>query len=266
MNEQKREVDGQAVTASIWAGPPSKATLVLLHGFPMDRHLWDAVGEKLAGSRPIVAIDLPGFGGSGSDDSVLGMPETADWLTRALDAYNIDTPVILAGLSMGGYIAMEFAARHCERLERLVLCSTKAESDGDAARKARIEMAEAVDHIGIEAIAETMLAKVLARSTRKSRPSVVQRLREMIENVAPSSVAAAQRGMAARRSMLERLPQWELRIDCIAGEEDSLTGPEVMQRIVDAASDAALHRIPHAGHVPPLEDPDAFSQCLRQIL
>lgn len=266
MKEKNAVVDGQLVTASVWPGSPSKTTLVLLHGFPMDRHLWDAVGERLGESHPVLAVDLPGFGGSAAEVSVLGMRETSDWLASALDAFQITTPIVLVGLSMGGYIAMEFAAHQGDRLKQLVLCSTKAEADGDAARKARIEMAEAVDHIGVDAIAERMLPQVLARSTRRSHPEVVEQLREMIERVAPSTIAAAQRGMAARRSMLAEIPQWGFRIDCIAGEKDSLTGPDVMHTIVEAAGDAELHVIPRVGHVSPLEAPDALSQCIKQIL
>lgn len=232
----------------------------------MDRHLWDAVGERLGASHSVLAIDLPGFGGSGGDDSVLGMPETADWLASALDAFQINTPIVLVGLSMGGYIAMEFADRHGHRLKQLVLCSTRAEADSDAAHKGRIEMAEAIDHIGVDAVAQGMLSKILARSTRKSHPEVVEQLRKMILGVAPSTIAAAQRGMAVRRSMLDKISQWRFRIDCIAGEDDTLAGPDVMQTIVAAADDGKLHVIPRAGHVSPLEAPDALSQCILENL
>lgn len=266
MNEQNAIVDDQRVTASHWPGSPSKSTIVLLHGFPMDRHLWDSVGDRLGTSHPVLAIDLPGFGGSGTENTVLGMPETADWLAAALDAFQVNAPVVLVGLSMGGYIAMEFAVRHPDRLKQLVFCSTKAEADSDAARKGRIEMAEAVEHIGVSEIAEAMLPKLLADSTRKLHPHVAEQLREMIERVAPSTIAAAQRGMAVRHSMLDKIPQWPFRIDCIAGENDTLAGPDVMQSMVGAARNAEMHVIPKIGHVAPLEAPEALSQCILRHL
>jgi pimeloyl-ACP methyl ester carboxylesterase len=242
------------------------APLILLHGFPMDRGLWEDVGAAWGEDRPVLAVDLPGFGDSGWDGDTFEMAETADWLVATLEALQIRRPIVLMGLSMGGYIALEFAARHPARLAHLVLCNSRAEADSEAARAGRLQVAETVAERGVEALVESMLPKLLAPSTWQQRPAVVKRLREMMRRSSAASIAAAQRGMAARRGLLEAIASWPVPITCISGEEDGLTGPSVMQPIVDRGRQATLHVVPHAGHVTPLENPAGLVSAVRTSL
>src|SRR5689334_18519351 len=106
--------------------------LLLVHGFPLDHTMWRGQIDALSKTHRVLAPDLRGFGKSspvGGDDAVLTMAQLADDLATMLTALQITEPVTFCGLSMGGYVAWQFAARHTGLLRRLILCDTKAAAD-----------------------------------------------------------------------------------------------------------------------------------------
>jgi pimeloyl-ACP methyl ester carboxylesterase len=247
----------------IGQGPP----VLLVHGYPLDHRMWDGQLEALGAEHQLLAPDLRGFGASAAlpAGDVLTMAQHADDLAAMLDALQIAAPVTLAGLSMGGYIALEFWSRHRPRLGKLVLCDTKASADDEAGRQGREAAAQQALAAGAEAVAAAMLPRLLGSGTppdgRAGRLA-----RQMMLETAPATLAAAQRGMAARADFDSRLPD----IDCpcllLCGEEDQITPPAVMQALADGLPAAQLHRIAGAGHLAPLEQPDACNAVLSQWL
>ena len=101
--------------------------VLLVHGFPLDHSMWNAQIESLAPHYRVIAPDLPGFGRSpaGSDEAA-GMEQFAADLAALLDRLAIDEPVVICGLSMGGYIALQFWKQYAARLRGLILCDTRA--------------------------------------------------------------------------------------------------------------------------------------------
>ena len=255
MNASQRiEIDGLAVGFQV-AGDPAAASLLLLHGFPMDRRLWSKAIAPLAETFHTYAVDLPGFGESALLGETQSMETLANWVARFIDVAEVPEPVALCGLSMGGYIALEFAARHGHRLSRLILCDTKSDRDTDDARAARLQLADSVATTGLEPVAETMLPRLLAPATFENCPEVVAELRQMILGCDPRAVAAVSRGMAGRRDTGEVVSSLEVPLLAIVGESDALTPPELMQQLAERAPQGRLVTIPAAGHVCPLEQP-----------
>ena len=129
------------------------------------------------------------------------MEQFADDLAAWLDALAIREPVVFCGLSMGGYIAFQFWRRFAARLRGLILCDTKAVADTPEGAAARQSTAERVLREGTAPVVEAMLPKLLAESTERQRPELVERLRSMIAAGNPQGIAAAARGMAERPDM-----------------------------------------------------------------
>src|SRR5262245_22137150 len=99
--------------------------LLLVHGFPLDHSMWKGQIGELSKNFRVIAPDLRGFGQSSpisGDDAVVTMAQFADDLAALLAAMSVAEPVTFCGLSMGGYIAWQFAARNPQRLARLILC------------------------------------------------------------------------------------------------------------------------------------------------
>jgi len=105
------------------AGKP----LVLLHGFPLDRRIFDhQIGELSKNSR-VIAPDLPGFGQSKSDKPFT-IESLADHVHALLAGMNA-LPCTLGGLSMGGYVALAFAKKYSQDLTSLLLLDTRSGAD-----------------------------------------------------------------------------------------------------------------------------------------
>jgi len=121
------------------AGSP--VPLVLLHAFPLHAAMWDDLLDSLAG--PVLVVDLPGLGNSPVPDGEPDLAVSADAVVAAMDGEGIGRAVI-AGVSMGGYVAMAIARRHPARLAGIGLIDTKASADGEEARTNRERIARAV--------------------------------------------------------------------------------------------------------------------------
>ena len=85
------------------------APLVLLHGYPLDHHLWDDVAPLLEDTFDVILPDLRGFGGSSTVDSFYTMEDMASDIAALLDQLGIQKAAVV-GHSMGGYVALAFAA------------------------------------------------------------------------------------------------------------------------------------------------------------
>src|SRR5262245_23324312 len=122
---ERRTSDGTTAYLESGSGRP----LVLLHGFPLSKAMWGPQVLWLADAARVLAPDLPGFGGSRGFDGPPSVEAMADRVAEFLDALQIREPVVLGGLSMGGYVALAFARRHAARLRGLLLADTKADPD-----------------------------------------------------------------------------------------------------------------------------------------
>ena len=243
--------------------------LLLVHGFPLDHTMWrEQVGELSKAFR-VLAPDLRGFGKSSpvtGDDTVVTMAHFADDLATMLSAMSIPDPVTLCGLSMGGYIAFQFAARHADRLGRLILCDTKAAADTKEAAENRHKLAAKVLSEGSQAAADAMLSKLFSKRAIESKSPFVEETRQVILRTRPQTIAAALRGMAAREDFTPKLETIDVPTLVLCGAEDVITPPTEMRSIAAAIAGAEYCEIPAAGHMSPLEVPQAVNEAIRKFL
>jgi pimeloyl-ACP methyl ester carboxylesterase len=247
---------------SAGAGVP----LVLLHAFPLSRAMWAPVLPALAGAAQVILVDLPGLGDSplpaSGDPSV---EVSADAVVAVLDRLDV-RQAVLAGVSMGGYVALALARRHPGRVAGLALIDTRAEADAEPARVNRLRMAEAVlGDAGTRALAP-MLDTLLGRTTHARRPAVVDTVREWLAQAPPSGVAWSQRAMAVRPDSTPVLGGLAVPAAVLVGEEDELSPPPVAQAMAAALPDAVLTVIPGAGHLSPLEAPQQVAAALTGLV
>jgi pimeloyl-ACP methyl ester carboxylesterase len=206
---------------------------------------------------PLVAVDLPGFGGSPPAGEVMTMQAGAERCVEALDEAGLDRAVV-CGLSMGGYVAFELWRRHRERFAGLVLANTRAEPDADEGKKRRRDLAELVQTQGSAAILEPM--RVLLSTNAASE--LWDHVAAIIRSQPKEAIAAAALGMAERPDSRPDLPGIDVPTLVITSSGDRLIAPDVSAPMADTIPDATLEVIEGPGHLSNLEAPEDFNGVL----
>lgn len=240
--------------------------LLLVHGFPLDHTMWDAQIEALSDRCRVIAPDLRGFGQSDVTEGTVTMEQLADDLAGLLDVLEVREPVVLCGLSMGGYVAWPFWRRHAARLRGLVLCDTRAAADTPEVAAGRRETAERVLREGPAALAESMIPRLLAPQTAQLRPEVAERLRRVILGGDRRGIAAAARGMAQRPDFTPHLAEIRCPTLVLVGAQDVISTVAEMRGIAERIPGARLVCIEQAGHMAPVERPAELSAAIRAFL
>jgi pimeloyl-ACP methyl ester carboxylesterase len=241
-------------------------TLVLLHAFPLDASMYDAVREPLSSVCDLVTPDLAGFGGRVLPVQPPSLDVYADELAALLDENGLED-VVLGGTSMGGYTAMAFLRRHPGRVTGVVLLDTKASADAPEAVQGRLGMASRLDAEGTpDALLEATFPKLIGATSFERRPAVVADLRGRVEAAPPAAAAWAQRAMAGRADSLDVLRATAVPSLVVVGEEDVLSPPDDARAMAQALPDADLVVLPSVGHLTPLEAPAEVAEAIAGFL
>ena len=149
--------------------------IIFIHAFPLNQLMWDEQVVRLKNHCRVITLDLRGFGKSDVPDGSYTMDQMAADVRELMSALDIDRAA-LAGLSMGGYIALAFCRNYPEAVRALVLADTRASADTREARDRRLKSAEKAEREGARAIADDMIPLLLGRSTVARRPDIVERV------------------------------------------------------------------------------------------
>jgi 3-oxoadipate enol-lactonase len=258
---QVKSSDAQIVYHALGDGPP----VVLLHPFPANHEFWIPVAEALASRYRLIIPDLRGHGDSEIGDGPATMEKHAADIASVLDDANVGRAPMI-GVSIGGYVLFEFWRRYRGRTAALGLVNTKAAADSPDAQSARLQAANDVIDRGAEIFFESMVPRLLGKTTRERRPDLVEGAMRMMRKMSPEDVAQVQRGMAARSDSVDTIKTINVATMIITGDEDLLTGfneAEVMHRHI---SGSQLRVVPKAGHYSPWEQPEDVTRLLRQFL
>ena len=246
-------------------------TVVLLHAFPLDRHVWDGVVDRLAEADwDVVVPDLRGFGESAYGEDGPDDDPSLSWMARdvlgILDRMGVSAAVF-AGISMGGYVAMEIVRQDPARVAGLVLVDTKATADSDEARANRLRVADSVlEAASTKALARAMVPTLVGTTTQEEHPEVVTQVASWIEAADPAAVAWAQRAMAARPDSLPDLASLAVPALVVWGAEDGMSPRAEQDLMVEAMRDARLVVVTESGHLSTVEAPDAVAEALATFL
>jgi len=267
--------DGMPRLHTLRRGSPGTLPLVLLHAFPVDHRMWLDVTDLIAGDRTVLAPDLPGFGTSpsgpdvaktvGADPAVPSIDVMGDGVAAALVHAGIGRAAV-AGLSMGGYVAMSMVERHPQLVAGLGLLDTRATADDEEARAKRLSVADAVlAEQRVDAVFG-MRTSVLGATNRVARPDLVERIEGWIRDQGPQAVAWAQRAMAARPDRSAVLAGYAGPAVVIVGDEDELAPVAVARQMADLLTDVELVVVPRSGHMTGNESPEPVASALARLL
>jgi pimeloyl-ACP methyl ester carboxylesterase len=239
--------------------------VLLLHPFPANHEFWLPVAETLTGRYRVILPDLRGHGDSDIGEGPATMEKHAADIARVMDDADIGRAPLI-GVSIGGYLIFEFWRRFRGRVAALGLCNTKAQADAAEARAARLQAANDVLHRGTEPFLESMIPRLLSRTTRETRPDLVDGALRMMRKMSPEDIAQVQRGMAERPDSVETLKTIDVPVLLLTGEEDGMTGANEAEFMRQRIPGSQMSVIPRAGHYAAWEQPEAVARILRQFL
>ncbi|MWV54806.1 alpha/beta fold hydrolase [Chlorobium phaeovibrioides] len=235
--------------------------VLLLHAFPLSSGMWRPQLEALAtaGYRAI-APNSYGIEGS-TEKQEWSFTEYAHDLAILMESLNMKNATI-AGLSMGGYQALEFARLYPEKTASLVLADTRAEEDAPEAAAARREFITAIERGGAEEAVRRMVPNYFSESAPREHPELIEEASAMIRSQSPEAITSAMKAIMSRRDQRPLLPAITCPALVICGSDDRLTPPETAALISSAIAGAHLEIIQRAGHLANMEQPEAFSAAL----
>lgn len=239
--------------------------IVLIHGYPFNRTLWNEQVAALSTTYRVIAPDLRGFGESDASDGSATMDRMAQDVALLLNHLGI-TRATIAGLSMGGYVALALYKQLPSRVRALVLADTRAQADTDEAKQTRAQHAEKALTEGMAGIADAMLPKLLTPETVSKHPEMVKRVRDMMLKTKPEGAAAALRGMAERDDQSDLLPKISVPALILVGSEDAITPVADSEKMHHAITGSRLVVLENAGHVSNLERTEQFNNALQDFL
>ena len=253
--------DAEIVYQILGDGP----SVVLLHPFPANHEFWLPVAQSLSTRYRLIMPDLRGHGDSDIGEGSATMAKHAADIARVMDDADVGRAPMV-GISIGGYALFEFWRQQRGRVAALGLCNTKAPADSPEAQAGRLQAAAEVMERGTEPFFQTMIPRLLGKTTRETRPDLVEGALQMMREMSPADVAAVQRGMAERPDSVDTLKTINVPTLLVTGDEDILTGVNEAELMHRHIAGSELRVFPKAGHYSPWEQPEAVGRVLRQFL
>ncbi|OGN88625.1 MAG: hypothetical protein A2Y88_04845 [Chloroflexi bacterium RBG_13_48_10] len=240
--------------------------IIFVHGFPLNHRLWEPQLSGLKETMKVIAPDLPGHGKSEARSGAYLMNLVADDINGFIDALGITVPVVVCGLSLGGYMLGQFYQKYGKRLSGLIFTATRASPDSEAAKLNRDRLVVLARQSGPQAVVEDVLPKFMSPKTYQSRPELVDEVRGIMRTTSLDGVVGDLLGMRARPDTHDLLRKVNVPALVIHGMDDQLIPLSEGERIRDTITGARMCVIPDAGHLPNLEQPELFNQAVIEFL
>ena len=232
-------------------------TIVLVHGWAMDRHIWDGQVPSLSARHRVVTLDLAGHGETGGSRPAWTMAAFGEDVKAAVEAAGA-APVVLVGHSMGGPVVLEAARRMPGRVKGIVLVDTLLDVEERTP-------ASEIDSFAAQLAADYKTVVTQMCDNSLFAPSTPAAVRERVIRHALALPAGVSVGMLRETWAHDPLPALrEIRAPVRAVNADKFpTNLEANQRHMPGY-EAAI--VPGCGHYPMLEDPARFGPALDRAL
>ena len=241
------------------------APLVLIHGYPFSHSLWFSTIAALGATARVIAPDLPGFGKNPvRRQGKASLDQAADYIAEVLDEHQQKAAVI-AGMSMGGYVALAFAEKYPERTLGLGLISTQAAADSPEAKEGRFAMIKKIREQGAAAASDAILAKLFAGDILKN-PSLRDYPVEGALAAGIDGLSWALEAMAARPDRTDLVRSLDIPVLILHGLEDKIVPALKARELAESCLKPILVELRGVGHGSPLEAPDQVAAALARLI
>ncbi len=242
-------------------GPTDGRALVFLNSLGSDLRIWDEVVPHFNGRFQTIRIDKRGHGLSDCPPAPYKLQTLTDDVAAVLDKLGVDTAVLI-GDSVGGMMALDFGIRFPERTVGLVLCDTAAKigtADYWAERIANLRQG------GIEPIAAGVLERWFSPSFIVHNQAAYKGYYNMLTRIPLEGYIGV---CEAIRDADLRAGAAALQVQTLVlcGAEDRATMPDMVQAFAETLPNGRFTLVPHAGHIPSIEQPAAVANLIDEFL
>jgi len=227
------------------------STIVFVPGLLCTSVLFEAQISHLAKTHSVVIADTTGL------DSITKMAERILAQTEG--------PLILFGLSMGGYIAMETARLDADRVRGLGLFSTSAQADTPDKIKMRQDLVHLSSIGKFKGVTPRLLPKFLSPQALKNEV-LTNSVMQMATEIGQHNFALQQQAIMQRRDQRPYLPDFRRPAVVLCGALDALTPPDLSEEMADLLPDCMLTILPGIGHLSTMEAPEACLAAMKALI
>lgn len=246
-------------------GPIHDQTIILIHGFPLNKSMWDKQIEELMHNYRVIAYDIRGHGNSDIGDDDFSIELFVKDLLGLMDKLEIGKAIV-CGFSMGGYIALNAIENHPERFNALVLCDTNCTADNSEGKEKRMKTIVSIKEYGLELYAEESIKKLFAPISFLIQLKEITLVRDMIMKTSNQSLFKTLHALANRKATCSKLHEIKVPVHFTVGKEDEITPPEVALSMHEKIKGSSIHIIDHAGHLCNMEKPKEFNNQFIEFL
>ena len=246
-------------------GPDDAPVIIFIHGFPLNKSMWDKQVEALKDNYRVIAYDMRGHGNSDPGIDEFSIELFVIDLLRLMEKLRIEKS-ILCGLSLGGYIALNAVLKHPDRFDGLILNDTQCIADTSEIKDSRCQAIISIMKNGAEQYADEIIKKLFAPESFIKKKNVIDAVKEMIISTPKQSLCNTLHALAERKETCDQLPEINIPVLIMVGQEDKITPIAAAQLMHEKLFNSKLEIIQQAGHLSNLENPTIFNTHLVDFL
>lgn len=232
--------------------------IYLMHGLALDHSIWLEMADYYADQTQFIIPDLRGHGCTPLGNADASLEQLANDVIQLADSLG-HQKFILAGHSLGGYIALALAAAHPERLAGLVTVTSHARADSPDKLESRFEQVRQAGLEGIKSMSDNLIERMMPEG-ESAQPD--EHMCEVVSNSSAEGFANVQLAMAKRPDRLLMLRSLSCPVLAIAGGKDRILPKEIAFEVAENARQGRAVCLPEVGHLPMLEVPYTLGALL----
>jgi pimeloyl-ACP methyl ester carboxylesterase len=236
----------------------SGPTVILIHGFPMNQHVWDDFADKLGEDAHVITLDLPGFGKSTGLNKNFTLEDVATTVLDWIRERKYSAPVVV-GHSLGGYVALAMAAQDQDFAGGICLLHSTALADSEEKKQSRNKTVDFIEKQGVHAFTSNFIGQLYADPQHSS----ITKVKNIAVQSSKETVVGYTRAMRDRKDRTGLLKNFPRPVLFLAGEKDQGIPADtvVQQAALNKKAEAII--LPDVAHMGMFE---AEGPCLKNIL
>ncbi len=244
----------------------SGTPVLLIHGFPLCRRMWQPQISALAAAGfRVIAPDLRGFGESDAPDGPYSIELFVDDILELLDHLEIDSAVI-GGMSMGGYILLRLLLQAPERVRAAMFITTRSTADDEVGRARRLALAKDVMKFGPQVITDAFTQVLFAPGTPDEKPELAGEAYSWMAGTSSRGLAGGLLAMRERPDFTPLLPTIRQPALVVSAAQDQAAPPATAETFRQGLPNCTARLLPRGGHLVNLEEPGLFNSVLLEFL